>query len=292
MMEILKAVLYTGDIGDFASLSPGEKGTQRPREEDIYLRRNSIAWMVFVPIVAFENIVCLLAISARRKWKSPDVLLFSIVFNNLLTLLLPVTFYTIFIFIRAPWSENLATCKFVVWCVMSFRIVNVLQLAFLALDRVWTIKWPGSYSVHNTANQNARKAGLMWLFGISIGSVPLFGWENPTITECSLVLDVAGLGYTLCVILLVGSSVISVCCVVTMVIKLKFDDDFLASSGAKQTVPEIVVQNETGERQADAHDSRDLQNRQICTIVAWVVLVDILINELPFTVRSVSSVSF
>ncbi|KAJ8021484.1 hypothetical protein HOLleu_38710 [Holothuria leucospilota] len=69
-----------------------------------------------------------------------------------------------------------------------------------------------------------------------------------------------------------------------MIIKLKFSDDILDTTGSKQTVPEIVVENETGERQTECHESRDLQNRQICTLVAWVVIVDIVINELPFTI--------
>ncbi|XP_054768151.2 uncharacterized protein LOC129275676 [Lytechinus pictus] len=253
-----------------------------------YMEANSMAWLVTIPAVAVENLVALVIISSRKRWKSPDVLLFSITLGHLLSLLLPLLLYAVITFTKTPWSDG--SCKFLVWCVMSFRIVGAVNIAFISLDRVWTLKWPSSYRSHNSSRQTARTAVFMWLFGVAIGTIPLISWSNLEVNQtCSLVLNIAGYGYAMCIVIIIlGSVIISTGCICTIVVNVAFVWPLLEeSSDPKDTIPHIVIESETGERTSAVVGSRDSQNKQIYYLVSTVVVLYFCINGLPFVVINI-----
>ncbi|XP_038062110.1 uncharacterized protein LOC119732606 [Patiria miniata] len=252
---------------------------------------NSIVWIIVIPAIAFENVVCLLAISTRKRWKSPDVLLFSLILAHFLTLVLPMLLYAAVLISKSEWVES--ACKFLVWCFMSFTIVNSLQISFLSMDRVWTLKWPSSYRIHNTAKQSMRTVSFIWIFGLSIGCIPLLGWpDDPSVTSlCSVILNIGGYGYALCIVVIIlGSFVVSSACVATILLHLTFQKQTVEGAPApefKQPIPEIVIESETGERTSAVQGSRETQNRQICLLVSALVVVEFFTNGIPFVVINI-----
>ncbi|XP_071489122.1 uncharacterized protein [Diadema antillarum] len=253
-----------------------------------YLHRNALGWLIAIPIVAVENLLALIIISSRKRWKSPDVLLFSITLGHLLSLLLPLLLYAVIVFVSNTWTDD--SCRFLVWCVMSFRIVGAVNIAFIALDRVWTLKWPSSYRAHNSSRQTARTAVFMWLFGVAIGTIPLISWarleEGQT---CSLVLNIAGYGYAMCIVIIVlGSVIVSSVCIVTIVVNVVFVLPLLPEpDDPKSSIPQIVIESETGERTSAVAGSRDSQNQQIYLLVSSVVILYFCLNGLPFVVINI-----
>lgn len=258
------------------------------------LYSNSVVWVIVIPAIAFENIVCLLAISTRKRWKSPDVLLFSLILAHFFTLVLPLLLYAAVIIGREPWQQS--ACKFLVWCVMSFQIVNSLQICFLSMDRVWTLKWPSSYRIHNTAKQSMRTVSFIWLFGLSIGTIPLLVWsEEPSMTlRCSVIPDVGGNKlYSVCIVVIIlGSFAVGSASVTSIIIDLFFRQMPLLEGAQapefKQSIPEIVIESETGERTSAVQGSRETQNRQICILVSIMVTVEFFVNGIPFVVSTMS----
>ncbi|XP_022085521.1 LOW QUALITY PROTEIN: uncharacterized protein LOC110976505 [Acanthaster planci] len=258
------------------------------KEYNQILYGNSIVWIIVISAIAFENVICLLAISTRKRWKSPDVLLFSLILAHFLTLVLPMLLYSAVSSSKGKWEES--ACKFLVWCFMSFKIVNSLQISFLSMDRVWTLKWPGSYRVHNTAKQSTRTVSFIWIFGLSIGCIPLLGWpDDPAVAQnCSVILNIGGYGYALCIVVIIlGSFVVSSACVTTILLHLalqKLPVEGTPKPEFKQPIPEIVIESETGERTSAVQGSRETQNRQICLLVSAMVVVEFFINGIPFVV--------
>ena len=256
------------------------------------LYHNSIIWIVVIPAIAFENIICLLAISTRKRWKSPDVLLFSLILAHFFTLVLPLLVYTAVIIGQSKWEES--ACKFLVWCVMSSKIVNSLQMCFLSMDRVWTLKWPSSYRIHNTAKQSMKTVSFIWIFGFSFGTIPLFVWpsDDSTVTsQCSVIPNIGGYGYSVCIVVIIlGSFAVSSVCVTSIIVDLFFRQmpiEGVPAQDFKQTIPEIVIESETGERTSAVHGSRETQNRQICLLISIMVLLEFFVNGIPFVVSSV-----
>ncbi|XP_071805423.1 uncharacterized protein [Asterias amurensis] len=255
------------------------------------LYSNSIIWIIVIPAIAFENIVCLLAISTRKRWKSPDVLLFSLILAHFFTLVLPLLLYAAVIIGQEPWEES--ACKFLVWCVISFKIVNSLQICFLSMDRVWTLKWPSSYRIHNTAKQSMRTVSFIWLFGLSIGTIPLLVWpvDDSKITlGCSVIPNIGGYVYSVCIVVIIlGSFAVGTASVTSIIVDLFFRQMPLEGAQGpefKQSIPEIVIESETGERTSAVQGSRETQNRQICILVSIMVTVEFFVNGIPFVVIS------
>ena len=253
-----------------------------------FLHNNAIGWCTLIPIIAVENILCLFAVSSRKRWKCPDVLLFSFILAHFITLMIPLFMYTIVILLDGKWTGS--TCKFLVWCVMGLRIVNSLQIAYLSMDRVWTLKWPSSYRIHNTAKQSARTAMFIWIFSLAIGTIPMLGWpsQEGNFEHCSLILNVAGDGFAMCIIVIIlGSFLISFICVGTILFNVLLNNDLLEAQLAPditKQIPEIVIESETGEKTAHVPIQRERQNRQICMLVAVVIITFYVVGDLPFVV--------
>ncbi len=259
-------------------------------EQEI-LRYNAIGWCIVIPFLAVVNVLCLLAVSSRKRWKSPDVLLYSFILAHFITLMIPLFMYAIIILLPKTWTGS--TCKFLIWCVMSLRIVNSLQIAYLAMDRVWTLKWPSSYRIHNTAKQSARTAMFIWIFSLAIGTIPMLGWpedDGNNYEHCSLILKVAGYGFAMCIVVIIlGSFLISMTCVVTILFNAILRTETLEASlstNASKQIPEIVIENETGEKTTHAPIQRERQNKQICILVAVVVIIFYTIGDIPFVVSN------
>ena len=259
-------------------------------ERDL-LQSNAIGWMVLIPFIAAENVLCLVAVSSRKRWKVPDVLLFSFILAHFITLMVPLLMYTMVILLPGTsWTPS--TCKFLVWCVMSLRIINSLQIGYLSMDRVWTLKWPSSYQIHNSAKQSARTVIFIWIFSLAIGTIPMLGWpsQEGSFEHCSMILKVAGYGFALCIVVIVlGSFLISLACVITILINVVLKNEVLEShpeDEARKQIPEIVIENETGEK--TEHEVvtvvRVRQNKQMCILIAAVVITFYSIGDLPFVV--------
>ncbi|XP_072035821.1 uncharacterized protein [Amphiura filiformis] len=256
------------------------------------LRYNAIFWATLIPICGVENILCLFAVSSRKRWKSPDVLLFSFILAHFITLMIPLFMYTIVILLQRNWTGS--TCKFLVWCVMSLRIVNSLQIAYVSMDRVWTLKWPGSYRIHNTAKQSARTAMFIWIFSLAIGTIPMLGWpteDGNNFQHCSLILKVAGYGFAMCIVVIIlGSFFFFFTCTITILFNALLRTETLEASlstSVTKQIPEIVIESETGEKTAHVPIQRERQNKQICILVAAVVIIFYSVGDLPFVVINI-----
>ncbi|XP_071944435.1 uncharacterized protein [Antedon mediterranea] len=248
---------------------------------------HAVAWLVVIPICSLETIMCLCAIASRSHWKCPDVLLFSFVFIQLLYLMIPMLIYTINI--KRGNEVSIAACRLVVWCVLSFRIMMSLHMTYLAMDRVWILKWPRAYHLHNTNRQSCKNSIFMWLFGMAMGAIGLSNWRESEVAlylKCGLVLYTPNYVYSLCVIIIIlGSLVLGVMCVGTLVV------DTIRTQQNESNIPTIIIEDEIGKKTQTVKIVKEEQNRQVNKIVCMIFSVYYVISVLPFVIVNLYSLA-
>ncbi|XP_033103925.1 uncharacterized protein LOC117106638 isoform X2 [Anneissia japonica] len=245
---------------------------------------HAVAWLIVIPICSVETVVCLFAIASRTHWKCPDVLLFSFVFIQLLYLTIPMLIYSINV---RRNDISMAVCRLVVWCVLSFRIMMSLHMTYLAMDRVWILKWPRAYHLHNTNRQSCKNSIFMWLFGMSIGAIGLSNWRESDLDlylKCGLVLYTPNYVYSLCVIVIIlGSLVLGVMCVGTLVV------DTIRTQETDPVIPTIIIEDEIGMKTQTVKVAKEEQNRQVNKIVCFIFSVYYVLSVLPFVIVNLYS---
>ncbi|XP_070180093.1 adenosine receptor A3-like [Littorina saxatilis] len=132
--------------------------------------------------------------------------------------------------------KNFTLCVLMNCIHVQVALISVLNLLSVALDRFCAIRVPFYYRNVMSAARARRLAGIMWLFAIFIGMIPLFGWNNGehTFKYCSFD-DVISLEYMVYLILFavtLPSFVVMVLCYVYI---------FCVVRSTKKAIMQIMV---------------------------------------------------
>ncbi|XP_077998165.1 putative G-protein coupled receptor 153 [Glandiceps talaboti] len=256
---------------------------------------NAVAWTAVVAFSLIHNMICMHVVAEyTEKWKSGDMLIFSLILTEFFNLAMPMSILSIITVAESKW--NTTTCQFLLWSMLTFRVVVALHQAFLALDRVWFLKWPSTYRVHFAAHRSSKTVVFIWLLSTLAGFMPILGWEDTTNADvqqtgqCHILLSNMGLGYAVSMeILLMLTQAVGSTCIIACVVGMYLSSQRAARRHRRNNrIPSIVIESETGERTPALEGRMDIRcNHQNCILVCCLVFFDYLIDGIPYVVSMI-----
>ncbi|XP_077867333.1 uncharacterized protein LOC144356508 [Saccoglossus kowalevskii] len=255
-----------------------------------FLYDNAVAWTAFVAFGIIHNVICLHVVAEYTiKWKSSDMLIFSLVLTEFFNLAMPMSMLAIITVAETKWSTS--SCQFLLWSLLTFRVVVSLHQAFLALDRVWFLKWPSAYRIHFAAHRSSKTVVFIWLLSTLAGFMPILGWEDTSNADvhltgkCHILLSDMGLGYSMSLeILLMLTIGIGTACVFLACVDINITPPKNARRRrSSNRIPSIVIESDTGEKTPAFDGNFDIRgNQQTCKLVCILVLLDNLVDGVPY----------
>ncbi|XP_070561513.1 G protein-coupled receptor 161-like [Ptychodera flava] len=250
---------------------------------------NAVVWTAVLAISVVHNLVCMHVVAEyTEKWKSSHMLIFSLVLTEFFNLTMPMAIIAIMVVSGSKW--NTTSCQFLLWSLLTFRVVVALHQAFLALDRVWFLKWPSAYRVHFAAHRSSKTVVFIWLLSTLAGFMPILGWEDTRNAdvqingECHILLSDMGLGYAISMeILLLLTLAVGTTCVIATTVGITFKSTRNSRRRRSNRIPSIVIESETGEITPAFDGTIDgRSNNQTCLLVCALVLVNYLVDGIPY----------
>ncbi|KAH9523039.1 Adenosine receptor A2a [Bulinus truncatus] len=74
---------------------------------------------------------------------------------------------------------NFYGCVFINCIMLIFTSTSILMLLVIALDRFFAIKEPYLYHTMMTANKAYMINASIWVLGVVVGLIPMYGWHHP-----------------------------------------------------------------------------------------------------------------
>ncbi|CAM9753344.1 putative G-protein coupled receptor 162 [Lampetra fluviatilis] len=250
--------------------------------EALFLRENSLAWLVCSLTALVANVWGILSVSAKQqKWKALEFLLCTLAGTHALTATIPLLMYAVVNMRRGSsdyeWTEGL--CKVFVSSFYTLALATCFTVSSLAYHRMWMVRWPVNYRLSNTRKQAVQAIMGIWTVSFILSTLPAVGWHDTTeryyARECHFLITKIGLGFGACFLTLQGGSLAMgiACTGITLYqTACRVHQARRAPEKATITVPTIVVEDTTGKRKSSIDGSEPVQTSLKTTYLISVIV--------------------